>query len=270
MCTLRFFGHRGWMRVFPIALGLLALPAERVTAGALERAMLGKATVVDLTHPLSEHPPSAGDQERLRSEGQVEGQRTSGTQRASLPGDLGTHLDLPASTVKGKPTVAQIPAREFLVHAVLVDMAARVAEKADYRTTVADLQAWERRHGRIPKGSVVLLHTGWGRRWGDPARYLNLDAEGVPRVPGFSPESLRFLASEREIRGVGLDTWGTEIPPGSQGGDNGMRPLQHSGKWQLVNLANLDRLPAKGTKLVIAPLRVDAGSAPARVIAILP
>jgi len=194
----------------------------------------------------------------------------SGAQRPSLPGDLGTHLDLPASAVKGKPTVAQIPAREFLVHAVLVDMAARAAEKADYRTTVADLQAWERRHGRIPKGSVVLLHTGWGRRWGDPARYLNLDAEGVPRVPGFSPESLRFLASEREIRGVGLDTWGAEIPPGSRGGDNGMRPLLQPGKWRLVNLANLDRLPAKGTKLVIAPLRIDAGSAPARVIAILP
>jgi kynurenine formamidase len=37
-----------------------------------------------------------------------------------------------------------------------------------------------------------------------------------------------------------------------------------------VNLTNLDRLPAKGTKLVIAPLRLEAGSAPTRVIAILP
>jgi kynurenine formamidase len=49
-----------------------------------------------------------------------------------------------------------------------------------------------------------------------------------------------------------------------------MRPPLQTGKWQLVNLANLDRLPAKGTKLVIAPLRIEAGSAPARVIAILP
>ncbi len=258
------------MRVLPLALALSILPAERVTAGALERAMLGKATVVDLTHPRGELSPSAGDQERFRSEIQGEGQRMSGAQRLSVPGDLGTHLDLPASAVKGNPTVAQIPAREFLVHAVLVDIAARVAENPDYRTTLADLRAWERRHGRIPKGSVVLLHTGWGRRWSDPARYLNLDVQGVPRVPGFSPESLNFLVSEREIRGVGVDTWSPEVPPGSPGGEDGKRPLLERGKWQLVNLANLDRLPAKGAKLVIAPLRIDAGSAPARVIAILP
>jgi kynurenine formamidase len=37
-----------------------------------------------------------------------------------------------------------------------------------------------------------------------------------------------------------------------------------------VNLTNLDRLPSKGAKLVIAPLRLEAGSAPVRVFAILP
>jgi kynurenine formamidase len=42
------------------------------------------------------------------------------------------------------------------------------------------------------------------------------------------------------------------------------------GVWQLENLVNLDRLPAKGSKLVVAPLRIEATIAPARVIAILP
>lgn len=232
--------------------------------------MLGKSTVVDLTHVVSERTPPGGGQDRPRPDVPAEGERHSLDQRLPLPVDLSTHLDLPASVVKGKPTVAQIPAREFLVHAVLVDIGVKVEQRPDYRATVEDLQAWERRNGRIPKGSVVLLHTGWARRWGDPARYLNLDAQGVPHVPGFSPGAIAFLLAEREIRGVGLDAWGPEDPPGTPGGGDGMRPLLRAGKWQLVNLANLDRLPAKGAKLVIAPLRLEAGSAPARVIAILP
>jgi len=73
---------------------------------------------------------------------------------------------------------------------------------------------------------------------------------------------------EREIRGVGLDAFSREVTPGNPGEE--ARALLHAGKWQLVNLTNLDQLPAKGAKLVIAPLRIETGSAPARVIAILP
>jgi kynurenine formamidase len=232
--------------------------------------MLGKSAVVDLTHTLNERPPAVTGQERPRSEGPGEGDRNSVAPRLPLPSELATHLDLPARIAKGKPTVAEIPARELLAHAVVVDIVARVTGMADYRATAEDLQAWERRNGRIPKGSVVLLHTGWARRWSDPAGYLNLDSQGVPHVPGFSPGAITFLVTERDVRGVGLDTWAPEGASGGPGGEDGMRPLRQAGKWQLVNLTNLDRLPAKGAKLVIAPLRLEAGSAPARVIAILP
>ncbi|MBI2115716.1 MAG: cyclase family protein [candidate division NC10 bacterium] len=257
-------------RLWVLPLALLLVQTEQVGAGALERAMLGKSMVVDLTHVVTERAPAGGGQDNPRPEVLAEEDRNSTAQRLPLSADLATHLDLPASIVKGKPTVAQVPAREFLVHAVLVDIGAKVAQTPDYRATVEDLQAWERRNGRIPKGSAVLLHTGWARRWSDAARYLNLDAQGVPRVPGFSPGAMAFLISQRDIRGVGMDTWGAEVPPGTHGGDDGMRPLLQAGKWQLVNLTNLDRLPAKGAKLVVAPLRLEAGSAPARVIAILP
>ena len=244
--------------------------------------MLGKSQVVDLTHALDERalsqsldpppasppvPPPAG-QERPRNEAAGEADRNSATARFSVPADLTTHLELPVIVVKGKATVAQIPARELFVHAVLVDVSAKVAQSDDYRVTVDDLRAWERRNGRIPKGSGVLLRTGWSRRWGDPVRYLNLDAQGVPRVPGFSVAALRFLVGEREIRGVGLDAFSPEVTPGNPGEE--ARALLPAGKWQLVNLTNLDQLPAKGAKLVIAPLRLETGSAPARVIAILP
>lgn len=275
-------GRHGRLLVLPLAGAALLLQVEQAVAGALERAMLGKSQVVDLTHALDERalsqpldpppvsppvPPAAG-QERPRYEAVGEADRTSATARSSIPADLTTHLEVPVTGVKGKATVAQIPAREFFVHAVLVDVSAKVDQIDDYQVTVDDLRAWERRNGRISKGSVVLLHTGWAGRWGDPVRYLNLDAQGVPRVPGFSLAALNFLVSEREVRGVGLDAFLQNGTPGSR--DEATRVLPHAGKWQLVNLTNLNLLPAKGAKLVIAPLRIEAGSAPVRVIAILP
>jgi kynurenine formamidase len=259
-------------------VALISLQVTQAAAGALERAMLGKSQVVDLTHAMDERspslpaappqgPPLAG-LEHPRSEEPAGEERPGALSGASVPADLTTHLDLPVTVEKGAPTVAEIPVRDLLVHAVLVDVTAKVAKRDDYRVTVEDLQAWERRNGRIPKLSVVLLRTGWSRRWEDPMRYLNLDAQGVPRVPGFSVAALRFLVGEREIRGVGLDAFSPEVIAGSSGEE--ARALLHSGKWQLVNLTNLDQLPAKGAKLVIAPLRIETGSAPARVIAILP
>jgi kynurenine formamidase len=256
------------MRGLPLVLVLLHLLGEQAMAGALERAMLGKSSIVDLTHPLDERPASPPAQERLRQETAGDGERNTPGQRLAMPADLNTHLEAPVVVVNGKPTVAQIPPRDLLVNAVVVDIAARVAKTADYQATVEDLQVWEQQNGRIPKGSAVLLHTGWARRRSDRARYLNLDSQGVPHVPGFSRDALTFLASQRDVRGIGLDAFVPSVSSGA-GGDGG-RPLLQAGKWQLVNLTNLNRLPAKGAKLVIAPLRVEAGSAPARVIAILP
>ncbi|HSD51057.1 MAG TPA: cyclase family protein [Candidatus Methylomirabilis sp.] len=264
--------------MIPLAMALVCFSVGLAMAGALERAMLGKSQVVDLTHALDERalsllpapptdPPSPG-QDRPRNEGPGEGDQGSALPASSVPADLKTHPDVPVAVDKGKSTVAEIPARDLFVHAVLVDVSAKVAQTAEYRVTVEDLRGWERRNGRIPKRSVVLLHTGWSRRWGDTERYLNLDTQGIPRVPGFTPAALSFLEGERGVGGVGLDTFSADGMPENRHAET--RALLHAGKWQLVNLTNLDQLPVKGAKLVIAPLRLDAESAPVRVIAILP
>jgi kynurenine formamidase len=160
--------------------------------------------------------------------------------------------------------VAQIPFQELLVPAVVVDVTQQVLQVPEYQATAEDLRVWERRNGRIPKQSAVLLRTGWAQRWSDPVRYANHDPQGIPRVPGFSAAALALL-EERQVRGLGLDaalTGSTAADPGSL--------VVPAGFWQLENLADLDRLPVKGAKLIIAPLRIEAASAPARVIAILP
>ncbi len=224
--------------------------------------MLGKSQVVDLTQ--TENRPLEAKNSDAE---QGEAEKPAEPPARFLP-NLSTQLAIPPSGGKGKSTVAEIPARELLAPAVMVDVSSRVRSAANYRVSAEDLQAWEKRSGRIPKGSMVLLNTGWSRRWNgsDPSRYLNLDSQGAPHVPGLSPTAILFL-KEREVRGVGLDTW---IPQEASGNGKGPSGMLSAGKWQLVNLTNLERLPAKGAKLLIAPLRLEAGSAPARVLAILP
>jgi kynurenine formamidase len=77
-----------------------------------------------------------------------------------------------------------------------------------------------------------------------------------------------FLVTERQVSGVGVDAYVPDAPPGATGAAVSLR--MPPGVWQLENLVNLDRLPARGVKLVVAPLRVEATAAPVRVMAILP
>ncbi len=226
--------------------------------------MLGKSAVVDLTHTIA-NPADASERVRQDVAGGTERPVNAGVVAGR---ELGTRLDARSLVGKERGSVAGIPPRELLVRAVVVSVAARVAESPDYQVTVDDLRSWERQNGRVPRGSAVLLHTGVSRWWADPARYVNQDSGGVARTPGFSPAAMAFLVIERQIRGVGLDAPGRDVPAGASGeaGQSRMPP----GVWQLENLDNLDKLPTRGATLVVAPLRIEAATAPVRVIAILP
>ena len=162
-------------------------------------------------------------------------------------------------------TVARIPSRELLASAVVVSITQKVGQFPEYQVTVDDLRVWERRNGRIPKQSVVLLNTGWATRWSEPFRYANPDPHGIPQVPGFSPAAVAYLVDDRQVRGLGLDAFVPDKPV-----TRSLNQGVPAGVWWIENLDNLDRLPIKGAKLVVAPLRIEAVSAPARVIAILP
>jgi kynurenine formamidase len=258
-------GLQGWcarLGVLAVASALLPVPVSPVEAGALERAMLGKAAIADLTHPAE---GGSRGPEGQRPEAPGEGNRQDQTGRGTAERDFETRLHAPGAPRQGKRTVAQIPFQELLVPVVVVDVAQQVLQVPDYQATAEDLRVWERKNGRIPKQSAVLLRTGWAQRWSDAVRYANHDPQGIPRVPGFSAAALVFL-EERQVRGLGLDVY---LPGGATVGDPGSLVVP-SGVWRLENLANLDRLPVKGAKLIIAPLRLEAASAPARVIAILP
>ena len=187
----------------------------------------------------------------------------------------GTHFDAPVHWISGKDlpdnTVDRIPAKKFIGPACVLDVTAEVAKNPDYLLTPERVREWEQKHGRIPAGAWVLLRTGWSKRT-DPREYINLKDDG-PHTPGWAKECSEFLARERDVLGVGVETVGTDAgqagkfdPPFSN------HFIMHgSGKFGLASLCNLDQLPPTGAVVIAAPLKIVNGSgSPVRVIAITP
>lgn len=187
----------------------------------------------------------------------------------------GTHFDAPIHWVTGKdlPNNATdtIPPRKFIGPACVIDVTNEVEQSADFLLMPRDVEAWESEHGRIPAGAWVLLRTGWSRRTGRE-EFLNVGKDGA-HSPGFHKSCSEFLAKERDVLGVGVETVGTDA---GQGGTfdppfPNHTTMHGAGKFGITSLVNLDLLPPTGAVVIAAPLKIVNGSgSPLRVIAITP
>jgi kynurenine formamidase len=184
--------------------------------------------------------------------------------RISVAEHFGTHLDAPSHLgAPGSLTVEQIPPRSLVGPVAVVDVRERVAADDDYELGVADLLAWEARHGTIAPASVVVMFSGWQDRWPDALAYKNM-RQGVHHFPGFSADSARWLLANRDIRGLGIDTLSAD--PGRSAELPVHRIVLGAGKWLVENLANLHAIPTVGGLMVVAPTKHRGGSGgPARV-----
>jgi len=185
----------------------------------------------------------------------------------------GTHLDAPAHWVTGRDgaTVDRVPPARLVGPAVVVDVTAEVDADPDFLLEPEHLLAWEAEHGELPAGAWVLLRTGWSARSGSQESFLNAD-EGGPHTPGPSAAAARWLATERPIAGLGVETVG--IDAGAAGGFTPPFPAHHhllgADRYGLTQLQHLDRLPVTGAVLVVAPLPIVGGTgSPARVYALV-
>ncbi len=184
----------------------------------------------------------------------------------------GTHLDAPMHFSRAGMSTEQIPLDRLIAPAVVVDVSARATP--DYRIDVADLEAWERNHGPIPDGAILLLRTGWGERWPDRLRYLGTERTGPEAVaelhfPGIHPDAARWIVDQRNIAAVGIDT--PSIDYGQTSGFEAHVIIYGANIPGFENVANLEELPEEGAYVVALPMKVSGGSgAPLRIVAFVP
>jgi kynurenine formamidase len=208
--------------------------------------------VVDLTHAIDVHaladPPT----------------KKSG----SCPEPFETRIDAPAHFARGLWTVDQIPTERLIAPLVVLDVATGAANRSDYQISVEDIAKWEQAHSQIPLGSVIMARTGWDSRWHSIKDYRNADRAGTLHFPGYSQDAAKFLVEGRNALGLGIDTLSVDYGPSK---DFPVRQytLAHS-VYQLENVANLDRAPATGGMVVVAPTKLESGSdGPVRILALV-
>ncbi|WP_057465284.1 cyclase family protein [Pseudovibrio sp. POLY-S9] len=257
----------------------LANPVELLSSALLS----GDVEVVDLTHTLDPDfpvivlPPEFGQCARFRME-EISAYDHRGPawkwNTFTCSEHTGTHFDAPIHWISGRDlpnnTVDSIPPEHFVGPVVVIDCSEGSALNDDFELTPEIIAAWEAEHGRIPADSWVFMRTDWSKRRG--AAYLNMHDDG-PHSPGPTPEAVRFLIEERNIRGFGTETVGTDAGQGVH-----YTPpypahfyLHGAGKYGLQCMCNLDQLPATGAMILCAPLKIKNGTgSPLRVLALVP
>jgi kynurenine formamidase len=229
----------------------------------------GKTRVIDLSYAISDQlVPWPGDEKWFAAESHATIERNGYFTRSFwMLEHYGTHLDAPAHFAPGKATVDEIPVKHLFGPAVLIDVRGDGAQDADYQVPPQRVAAWERAHGRIPEGAIVLLRTGWAARWPDAQRYRNQDTQGIMHFPGFSAGAAALLI-ERKVSGLGCDTM--SVDHGASGDFAVHHMALGAGLYHLENLTNLGDVPETGAYLVVAPIKLQGGSGGAvRVFAIV-
>jgi kynurenine formamidase len=260
-----------FLRIFIFSI-LLLFQRYYLLAGILEDVMEDKASVIDLTYPLNEKNAywPVGNYTPFKYEviATIKKNKVfSG--KYSTPEHLGTHIDAPNHFEQNQPSVDQIPFEQLIGPAVVINIIDKVAYNADYTLSLSDISVWEKTHGTIPDGAIILLNTGWSSRWDNFEDYKNSDKNGRMHFPGYSKDTARFLVEKRHIKGIGIDTLSADCGNCSDFAVHHV--INGAGKFILENVANLDKLSPKGATLIIAPIKLEGGSGgQCRIWAILP
>jgi kynurenine formamidase len=251
---------------YALALALFLFAQHHTPA-----APTGVSSVVDLTHAISGQVPTYEPDEaasyKVKTVATIDKQGYF-AREICLPEHFGTHIDAPAHFAPGLWTVDQIPAERLFASLAVLDVSPKASRDADYQVSVDDIIDWEKAHGQIPQGAVVIARTGWESRWNSVKEYRNADAKGVMHFPGFSLEAARFLVQGRNTIGLGIDTLSIDYGP-SQDFPVHKYTLAHS-LYHLENVASLDKVPPAGATVVVAPAKLEGGSGgPVRILALL-
>lgn len=185
----------------------------------------------------------------------------------------GTHIDSPIHFAEGKKTVDQIELNNLIGAAVKIDVSEKAASDRDYQITADDIKNWEAANGKIPEWSIILFQTGFASKWPDKKAYLGTDQKGDAAVkdlhfPGLHPDAAKWLVENRKFKAVGIDTASIDHGQSTMFGSH--VALMTNDIPAFENVANLEKLPAKGFHIFALPMKIKGGSgAPLRIAAMI-
>ena len=109
---------------------------------------------IDLTHAFDSSTiywPNnpTGFQHKTDAEGVTPAGFYYSSYQIATPEHGGTHLDAPIHFSQGGLTVDSIPLTSLTGNAVVIDVSAKALENRDYLISVADVEAWEKEHGKV-------------------------------------------------------------------------------------------------------------------------
>ncbi len=259
-------------------LAVASLLAPSVASGQAKPGLdLAAARAVDLTHPFDEKTlywPTAPSTFKLTElfRGKTDAGFFYSANSLCTPEHGGTHLDAPSHFAASGLSMDRLPVSQLIAPGIVIDVSREAAAEPDYRLTAADVAAWEKRHGRITAGAIVLLRTGWGQRWPNAKRYLGDDKPGDAsrlHFPGYGKDAAELLVKERNVGAIGVDTASIDHGPSQ---DFVVHRLANAANVPgLENVANLAQLPERGFWVLALPMKIAGGSGgPVRIVALLP
>jgi kynurenine formamidase len=273
-------------RIANVSLWLGLWLASAVTATAQENKGLWRiydealqgAKYIDLTHVVGPNAPvwhgfGPARFERARASRDIEGIARNGemftyekhgfeaTHYDLTTDQFGTQLDPPAHWAPEYPAIDELPPTYAVRPLVVISIVQQVAKDPGYHLQVADIDAFEKKHGRIPAGSVVFVRSDWSKDWPNP----ELTSRKV--FPGVSLDALKFLHGKRQILLHGHEPLDTDTTPTLEGESW----LMHNGYAQAEGVANLDGVPATGCLVSMGYPKFKGGTGGyARYVAICP
>jgi kynurenine formamidase len=256
------------------AILLVTIASATVAAqGALD---LSAYRMIDLTHAYSSRTvywptsPSKFTLERLAF-GKTEGGYFYAANSLCTPEHGGTHLDAPIHFGEGQRSAEQLPLEQLIAPAIVIDATSQANADRDYRLTAGDVLRFEKQHGRIAAGTIVLMRTGWSRHWPDAKAYMGDDTPGDASklsFPGYGVDAARLLVEERRAGVLGIDTASIDYGKSTDFMVHRIAAARNVAGFE--NLTNLDRLPPTGATMIALPMKIEGGSGgPLRAVALV-
>ena len=186
----------------------------------------------------------------------------------------GTHVDAPIHFAKHGQTVDEIPLEHLVGNAIKIDVSSKALDNPEYLVGIDDFLNWEDvQKEQIPKGSIILLETGFSKYYPNKLAYLGTEMRGPEAVkdlhfPGLDPEAATWLVENRAIHAIGIDT--PSIDYGQSTDFRSHVILLGANIPAFENLTNLDKLPANHFSVFALPIKIKGGSGgPLRIIALI-